>query len=374
MRLRLTALAARGFRNLGLVDWAFEAPWTGFVGPNGSGKTNTIEALHVLCRLRGFRGEQPGRLRSWDGDDTLLGGRFAVGNRSEERVLLIDGRQTTRTIDGDPVDSPRRWATAVPLFGYRPDDDLFFHDEPLERRRHLDWYCAYRDPEYMRAAAAYERNLRQRAQALRSGWQGPDLAVWEDALAETGAALTRARTVATAELAARFADLGKALPLAGLALAYRPGGDGDADAARRRLAEGRRRDAELGRTGFGPHRDDLIVTLDGRPIRESGSQGQRKLAVVTLALACALGTAGDDDTRTLFFLDDIEGELDAANEEALFALLATLPLQGLVTGVRRPAAFDRPGLEAVWHRLAPGTPASAQPESHRDADSHGDGG
>ncbi len=355
MRLRLTALAARGFRNLGAADWTFDTPWTGFVGPNGSGKTNTIEALHVLCRLRGFRGEQPGRLRAWSGENTTLSGLFEIDGRLQDRQLHLDGRQTVRTADGDPVDSQRRWATAVPLFGYRPDDDLFFHEEPQERRRHLDWFCSYRDPDYMRAAAAYERNLRQRAQALRGHWKGPELEVWEAALAETGAALTRARATAVIELGRHFKRLSDALPLASLELAYRQGGDPDLQVARDALAAGRARDAELGRTGFGPHRDDLSVSLAGRPIRQSGSQGQRKLAVISLALACALASAEDrnDGARTLFYLDDIEGELDAANEEALFALLAELPLQGLVTGVRRPAGFARPGLEAVWHPLPP---------------------
>jgi DNA replication and repair protein RecF len=357
VRLRLTALAARGFRNLGAADWTFDTPWTGFVGPNGSGKTNTIEALHVLCRLRGFRGEQPGRLRAWSGEDTVLSGCFDVEGRRQDRRLLLDGRQSVRTCDGDPVDSPRRWATAVPLFGYRPDDDLFFHEEPQERRRHLDWFCSYRDAEYMRAAAAYERNLRQRAQALRGHWRGPELAVWEDALAETGAALTRARAQAVLDLGRHFGELARSLPLVGLELAYRSGGDADPQVARAALAAGRSRDADLGRTGFGPHRDDLSVSLGGRPIRQSGSQGQRKLAVITLALACALasGEGRNDGARTLFYLDDIEGELDAANEEALFALLAELPLQGLVTGVREPAGFRRPGLEAVWHPLPAGS-------------------
>lgn len=354
MRLRLTALAARGYRNLGRPDLVFSAPWTGFVGPNGVGKTNTLEAIHTLCRLRGFRGEPPNLLRAW-GDETLdLVGRFDNRGRVEDRRIEADDHGVRRTIDGDPGRGARDWATDVPLFGYRPDDDLFFHEEPAERRRRLDWFCAYLDPFYMTIAAAYKRTLRQRALALQRTIRGPELDAWEATLAEAGVALTRARSEAVKALSARFTELSEALPLAKLHLDYRIRGELEVEAAQTRLAADRGRDAELGRTACGPHRDDLIVSLAGRPIRESGSQGQRKLAIIALSLACALeaGRARKSDGGpTIFYLDDIEGELDATNESALFALLAGLPLQGFVTGVRRPAAILAGGFEATWIEL-----------------------
>lgn len=354
MRLRLTALAARGYRNLGRPDLEFSAPWTGFVGPNGVGKTHTLEAIHALCRLRGFRGEPPARLRAWSGEPLELVGRFDNRGRLEERRIEADDQGVRRTIDGDPGRGARDWATDVPLFGYRPDDDLFFHEEPAERRRRLDWFCAYLDPVYMTIAADYERTLRQRALALRRALRGPELDAWEATLAEAGVALTRARGEAVMALSARFAELSGSLPLADLRLDYRARGEREIEAAQTRLAADRGRDAELGRTACGPHRDDLIVSMAGRPIRESGSQGQRKLAVIALSLACALEAGrvrSSDEGPTLFYLDDIEGELDAANESALFTLLAGLPLQGFVTGVRRPGAILAGGFEAEWIEL-----------------------
>jgi len=161
----LRRLEATGFRHFVHVDIRVERPWVGVVGRNGAGKTNLLEAIYALCRQRGFRDEPLAKLATWGGDHLSLAAAFGAG---DDRGLRWEpGRGVERFRAGDAEPSQRRWVTDEPIFGYRPDDDLFFHDEPKQRRKYLDWFCAYHDAAYMTTVAAYERALRQRNSA---GW------------------------------------------------------------------------------------------------------------------------------------------------------------------------------------------------------------
>lgn len=340
-------LEGTGFRNFVYVDVRVERPWVGVVGRNGAGKTNLLEAIHVLCRQRGFRDEPPAKLVRWGSSSLSLAGRFAAGH---DRGLTWDAqRGTQRFADGDVVDNARHWAITEPIFGYRPDDDLFFHDEPKQRRKYLDWFCAYGDAEYMTVVAAYERALRQRNALLRSGGGAAEWAAWDGELAEWGARLTLYRKAAASRLAAAYAELWSQHQRVAR-LEYRSCGSDDAAAAFARLEATRAADRERGWTWFGPHRDDVVILLDERPVRDAGSQGYRKLAVLLLALACATATPA---TR-LFYLDDFEGELDADNEAFVYTLLRALPYQVWLSGVRRPAPLAHdPGIEWIELTQAP---------------------
>lgn len=325
------------FRNFRQACYAFGTPWTGIVGPNGSGKTNLLEAVHFLFRLRGFRNEAWTRLKMWNEVDGGVSGFFG-GDPFRERSLRWSGDTLQRYEDGDAVGSKRRWVCAVPIFGYRPDDDLFFHDEPRLRRKYLDWFCAYRDLRYMELVSAYDRALKQRNASLRNpGVGASEFAAWEQVLAETGVQLHTARGEATQGLRSEFLNLWAPFGVGGVDLVYKPGGTGELEHFRQCLERDRPGDADVGWTRFGPHRDDLVVEFQARPIRDSGSQGYRKLAVILLSAACAVAAPRPDpEVRQPFYLDDIEGELDATNETRLFDVLSDLPLQVLLTAVRRP--------------------------------------
>lgn len=333
----LQRLDLAGFRNYASpYTLSTPAPWTAIVGINGSGKTNLLEALFFACRLRGFRHDAWTKLKTWHTDRGFVRARF----HDADREIVWQGANVQFLADGDKVGSRRRWASQLPIFGYRPDDDLFFHDEPKLRRSYLDWLCSYLDMQYMDFAANYERTLKQRNAALRATPQREiEYDVWEKELAVTGAALHLRRQHAVERLAPVYKQLWQRLDREPAQLAYIPGGSADVAANAQKLKTERAADLGRGWTAYGPQRDDFLVSRFDRPIRDSGSQGYRKLAVILLSLACAM-VLPQTEHRSLFYLDDIEGELDDDNERRLFTLLAELPLQVLLTAARRPAVLE----------------------------------
>ncbi len=339
MAVSLQRLELVNFRNFASAALTFSHTWTGFTGPNGTGKTSLLEAVYFACRLRGFRNESWTRLRRWD----TAAGQINLdlsGSRIEQRQVCWQDDRLQAFEDGDEL-TRRAWVQRVPVFGYRPDDDLFFHDEPKERRKYLDWFCSYLDPGYIDLVSDYEQTLRQRNSALRiPGVRDQEFTAWEDILARTGAAVVEIRRKGMAMIADAYSKLWSRLERDAAAVEYVCRGGLDVQDNALCLADQRRADRRRGWTGYGPHRDDLRVSFADRPIRESGSQGYRKLAIILLSAACGSVVPLGILQQPLFYLDDIDGELDDDNERRLFEILSDLPFQVMISGVRRPRALE----------------------------------
>ncbi len=200
---------------------------------------------------------------------------------------------------------------------------------------HLDRFVAARWPSRSELRRRFGQVLAQRnAQVARvaAGLAPPgDLDSWDIALAEAAAPLVQARSEAAAGLAAPFAEAAGELGLQGVAgLAYAPRAEGDATELREGLGARRESDLGLGRTGWGPHLDELRLTLDGHPIRRFGSQGQQRIALLALLFAerAALEEAGR--TLPLLLLDDVMSEIDPPRRSLLTERLEG-PGQTLIT-------------------------------------------
>ena len=138
---------------------------------------------------------------------------------------------------------------------------------------------------------------------------------WTERVAEAGAALVEARRAVLERLAAPFAERADELGLSGAALTY------DAEPPTVATLEARlQRDIDRGVTGLGPHLDDVLVTSDGRDLRQFGSQGEQRLAVLSLLLA----EAELLDSPPLLLLDDVLSELDLGRRRALAARVAAM--------------------------------------------------
>jgi len=163
-----------------------------------------------------------------------------------------------------------------------------------------------------------------------------ELTVYETLLAEHGAAITRARADAVVALTGPLRDAFSRIAAPGLELGvtYRPGGSSDPGEALARLGADRKSDAQRKRTGFGPHRDDLSLELDGHEARVVGSQGQHRaltLALKSAELACIAEARG---VQPILLLDDVSSELDAERLAALFDHLAATASQIFLTTTR----------------------------------------
>ena len=344
-------LALRDFRSWSQVDLDLAPGRTVFVGPNGFGKTNLVEALWYCATLGSHRvaGDAP-MIRS--GADRAVVSAIVV---NDGRELAVDieiaaGRANKARLNRSPVRSPREVLGAVRAVLFAPEDLALVRGDPAERRRYLDELATLRRPRLAAVRADYERVVKQRSALLKSATGRrfrPDTAmldtleVWDGHLAEHGAELMAARLALVNELAPEVEKAYQLLAPASrpAAITYRSssvevdecGADPDALRSGLLAALARRRDAELerGLCLVGPHRDDVELRLGEQPAKGFASHGESWSFALSLRLA-AYELLRQEGSEPVLLLDDVFAELDNARRTALAGVAATAE-QVLVT-------------------------------------------
>jgi DNA replication and repair protein RecF len=347
-------LGLRDFRSWAHVDLELQPGRTVFVGPNGFGKTNLIEALWYSTILGSHRvGTDMPLIRA--GATRAVVSTIVV---NEGRECAIDleiaaGRANKARLNRSAVRSTREVVGVLRSVLFAPEDLALVRGDPAERRRYLDDLATVRRPLIAGVRADYDKVLRQRTALLKSvsgaryrGDRGAldTLDVWDSRLAEHGAELMAARIDLVNELAP---EVEKAYQLLApgsrtAAIAYRTSlgadGAGDFDGSDREFLEAAllaalsaRRDAELERGVclVGPHRDDLELRLGDQPAKGFASHGESWSFAVALRLA-AYELLRADGGEPVLLLDDVFAELDVTRRNAL-AAVAQSAEQVLVT-------------------------------------------
>lgn len=286
-------------------------------GRNGSGKTNLLESLHV-----GTQGFSP-RTRS-DAQlvrhgtararIALTGSRAGVATDLEVTLGLHEAKQAR--LNGAALRSAEQLRGEVSTLVFTPDRLAVVKGGPAARRAYFDRVLGRLYPSRATLPLEYSAAVGQRNAALRraaSGLSSRDAVVpWTLQVAELGRALTAARRDAIDLLALPFAGGAGELGLPDAVLAYDP--DPPTVAALEHRLD---RDLERGTTGLGPHLDDITVRASGRDLRIYGSQGEQRLAVLSLLLAEAELLARRRGLQPLLLLDDVLSELDADRRRLL---------------------------------------------------------
>jgi DNA replication and repair protein RecF len=292
------------------------------VGPNGAGKTNLLESLHV-----GTQGFSP-RTRS---DAQLIrfgesSARVALaGSRSETpielEVVLRSGEAKRARLNGSPLRAAEQLRHEVATLVFTPDRLAVVKGGPAVRRAYFDRVLGRLAPARATLSAEYGAVVAQRNAALRriaAGFSSREaLAPWTEQVAGLGAALVEGRRGVAAALAPGFAVQAAAFGLDGAVLRY----EGEAPTVEA-LEQRYERDLERGSTGLGPHLDDIAVLAGDRDLRGFGSQGEQRLAVLSLLLAEADVLADRGDPPPLLLLDDVLSELDPDRRRILAERIA----------------------------------------------------
>ena len=362
-------LRLRQFRNFAELDLLFPAAGAAVIGPNGSGKTNLIEALYYLEIFRSFRGAADDQLVRFEGEAFHIRGRFedpATG-RELEVTAAYEKRRRKKVVTVDGA-APERLGDALGRIGivvFSPSDVAIVAGAPGERRRFLDIVLSLNARGYLGALQRYRHTLRQRNALLRAGAPAAQIEPWTESLVESGAVIMeeRARWVAEhrAGFASRYERIGGEMPCR---LEYRPsvsgtespGGD-FAGALQAELDRLTGRERERGLTLAGPHRDDLAFQRgddeDGRDLRDFGSGGQQRTAAVSLRLVEAETIRAARGRAPLILLDDIFAELDPGRSARLLELLEEEPGQAILTAPKASDVEVRHGALPRW-RIASG--------------------
>ncbi len=317
-----------------------------FVGDNGQGKTNLLEAIYTIATLRSFRTAKLTDLIAFGSPEARLGAR--VIKDELVRVYEVDLAPGSRKVrlDGKAVRPLSRYFGGFNVVVFTPEDLALPRGSPGDRRRFLDRGVFNFEPGYLAIASDYDKVVRTRNSVLKQAGQGLShrqveemLGVYDTQLAQLAVQIITARQKFLASLAPELEKAFAAITRTGLSASARyvtklvdeRGVGMPAVVIEDKLREGRARDLASQSTQLGPHRDDVVLELDGREAGSFASQGQ--LRAIMLAWKTAeleiLGRAHGD--QPILLLDDVSSELDPARNEYLFSHLASLAGQCFIT-------------------------------------------
>jgi DNA replication and repair protein RecF len=378
-------LSLLDFRSYPEADVALGPGVTAFVGRNGQGKTNLVEAVDYVARLASHRVAGDAPLVRFGADQAVV--RASVvrdGRQALLEVQINPGRSNRARVNRSPLPRARDLLGLVRTVLFSPEDLALVKGDPSERRRFLDDLLVQQAPRFAGVRADYDRVLKQRnsllktiggarrggAPSARSRAEGAlaTLGVWDSQLAGTGAELLEARLRLVEDLRPHFTKAyeavaeGAAHPDA--SMTYKPSfelptGEPDRDdLATALLAElERRRDDEVDRgiSLVGPHRDDLTLMLGPLPVKGYASHGESWSTALALRLASydLLRATGDDP---ILILDDVFAELDTDRRDRLAELVAHAE-QVLVTAAVPddiPGALAGVRIDVVDGKVLPG--------------------
>lgn len=321
-------LAARGFRSWEKIDLQLSEEVTVLVGPNGSGKTNLLEAVHFAVSGRSFR----------TSNDRQMVGTGSDVARAEVTVSTAHGDQVfasalgrtgskVQTTNGSPVESgdimnPRPLVTV-----FAPDRISLVTGAPSERRAYMDNLAASIDPTVASLRGDYNKALIQRNALLgriKAGSSKPaTLDAWDREVARTGALLSACRSEAVDSISGVAAGIADGLGLSGrFEISHRSASGSDAAELLGKLAENRLTDIDRGFGTVGPHRDDLRIRREGRELKSHGSQGEKRLGVLAVLLAEREVIGIRRGAPPVLMLDDVMSELDAERRLRLTGLIS----------------------------------------------------
>ncbi|HEX6701744.1 MAG TPA: DNA replication and repair protein RecF [Gaiellaceae bacterium] len=312
-------VSLRNYRSYERLDLDLEPGLVLAVGPNGAGKTNLLESLHVGTQGFSPRTRTDLQLIRFGETASRIAIRGESGGRPLELEVVLQAREPKRAkVNGAQLRAAEQLRSTVATLVFTPDRLAVVKGGPAVRRAYFDRALGRLAPARAQLPAEYGAALAQRNAALRRIQLGVStteaLAPWTERVAELGAALVEARREALALLSPLFAERADELGLADGSLVY------EAEAPTVDSFEARyERDLERGWTGAGPHLDEIGIVAGGRDLRTFGSQGEQRLAVLSLLLAEAELIADRRGAPPLLLLDDVLSELDPERRRILAA-------------------------------------------------------
>jgi len=312
-----------GFRNLAQVTLRPHPRLTVLIGDNGQGKTNLLEAIHLVAALRPLRPvERAAELVAFGRETGLVRGRFALDGPLDVEVRL-EQRGRKATVGGKAVRDVATLAGRLGVVSFVPDDATMIRGGPGDRRRGLDRFAYALLPAFAAASRRFDEALEQRNRLLKEPVVDDDaLDAFTPPFVDAAVDLARLRAEACVRWAPVFSAEAHALggDALGATLGYQSGCFDDdvattASAAlqqhlQQRLDRGRDVEKRKRSTLCGPQLDDVVVAKAGRGARFLASQGEARALVLALKLAAVRLLTEARGQGPLLLLDDVAGELD----------------------------------------------------------------
>jgi DNA replication and repair protein RecF len=326
-----------------------------WVGENGQGKTNGLDALAVLASQRYPAGIPETEMVQWNQSWMDVRGQWQsdLGDLVSSR-LAVELSPRRRRIREGPT---------VPLVQFSPGDLSLIQAGPAYRRGFLDQLAGILYPRYSQVLRAFERVVSQKNRGLKEGWADSALATFSDMVADSGTVIWNLRRDTLARLIPEILAVHRRLAgVDEVLIRLSQGGvDGEvlseSENVRRYIASRSKEERARAMALVGPHRDDLIIELNGHLAQKFASQGEQRTLALSLKLATYNLYREQFSARPLVLLDDVLSELDLERRQLLLQIIAQDGQQTVITdtelrshGALRPLVYQvSGGVFQPWH-------------------------
>lgn len=315
-------ITLRNFRSYSEASYEFEKGVNIIVGPNASGKTNLLEAVHCICFGKGLRGSDSGMIKhnsSWLRIDSRVG-------NNERKFIIEKDKLSARSKKRYELNNKQLkrldFETIIPVVVFQPDDLRLTSGSPERRRDYIDKLLTQTIPSYKSDMLAYERILKQRNVALRDTHiDTSQLFAWNIQLADKGARIAQNRSNIIEEINKKismvYSDVAGGKYIVKLNYYSNIPLINYSENLLSQLEKNLIYDKEKGITSVGPHRDDIVITINHQNIKDVASRGENRTFVLALKII-ELDMLEDVHNKTpIILLDDVFSELDGLRRKML---------------------------------------------------------
>ena len=341
----LHSLYLKNFRLYTEKNVVFAPNLNVIVGPNASGKTTILEAIHLLMTGRSFRTSQTKELIREGADSFYAETTFVKHDVEQSLKFSYKGNERRITYNQTALQSSSGLLGLLQGAVLTPNDASLVKGQPGFRRQYLDVQLSQADPLYVHHLSRYQRAMAQRNHLLRTKTIH-SIGMWEKEMVTSAMYLVESRAHAVAELSEIGDHFYTILSggAEGFKLDYRTllkkeGVEKVESYYQEQLQRHRSREMAIGNTLIGPHRDDFIVYLQNKEARHFASEGQQRSCVVALRLAEWERLKKRGETTPIMLLDDIGFGLDSTRRKRLLSIIQSLKQVFISTTEELPFAL-----------------------------------
>ena len=325
--MRLNELSLTNFKNIPSAQLQLSGKVNCFLGNNGMGKSNLLDAIYFLSFCKSFTGVQDRMMVTQGEDFAIIRGRYERKGVDEELLMgLAPGKRKSLKRGGKEYGRLSNHIGSFPLVMVAPQDIDLIRDSGEERRRWMDMVISQSDATYLDSLIRYNKGLEQRNRLLRDGVVDPTLYLAVETMMDMSAEYIHSRRAQwVSELTELFQRHYAAIAGDGetVALRYESHLNRPGATMATLFDEARRHDEILKHTSVGIHRDDIEMELSGMPMRRTASQGQCKTFTIALRFAQYDFLSQATGMRPLLLLDDIFDKLDATRVERIMGIVTS---------------------------------------------------
>ena len=336
--MHLSLLSLKNFRSYSDLELPLKPGITIFLGRNGEGKTNIVEAVLYLAFLSSHRTATDQPLVQLGQNSAYVRSKIQQPDREVIVELEINADKANRArINQNPVRSQKELFGLVQCVYFSPEDLDLVRGDPAERRRFIDQLLILRNPRLAGVITDYERAVRQRNSLLKSRAGYSSLESWDQQVAQYGGEVIAARLTLLKDFEPVFSDVYREISENKLArITYKcsidnPSTDPATNSAAMlaKMSEIKGQEIERGLTLIGPHRDDLLLHLGDHFVKGYASHGESWSIALSLKLA-SYKLLKNEGASPILILDDVFSELDEERRDQLVGLARSAE-QALIT-------------------------------------------